>query len=138
MKGELFQSLRKLKLQQIPHKGWVKSIRTELGMTMRQLARRVKIHHSRIGQIEKNELSGDVTLRTLQRIANAMESDFVYAIVPRRPIDQILEEQKKIVNKRLIDQTIRHMALEDQEVAREDIQDLISQSKRSQLWNEEN
>ncbi|MBD5657472.1 MAG: XRE family transcriptional regulator, partial [Candidatus Eremiobacteraeota bacterium] len=55
-----------------PPKGWIKAIRESLGMTARQLAARMGVAPSRIPPIEKAEITGTTTLRTLRQAAAAM------------------------------------------------------------------
>src|SRR5271165_4089448 len=76
-----------------PPKGWMKAIRESLGMTARQLAARMGVAPSRIPAIEKAEVTGATTLRTLRQAAAAMDCAFVYAFVPIEPLDDILRER---------------------------------------------
>jgi len=79
----------------MPDSGWIKSLRTLLGMSASSLARRLGIAHSGLLKLEKGELSGSITLSSLRRVANAMNADFVYAIVPRRPVVETIHEQAR-------------------------------------------
>jgi len=56
---------------QRPPRGWVKAIREALGMTTRQLASRIGVGQSRVVDIEKGEMTGSITLDSLQRAARA-------------------------------------------------------------------
>ena len=59
-------------------------------MTARQLAARMGVAPSRIPAIEKAEVTGATTLRTLRQAAAAMNCAFVYAFVPIEPLDDML------------------------------------------------
>ena len=56
-----------------PPRGWIKAIREALGMTSRQFAERMGVSQPRASEIEKTEMSGSLTLDTLQRAAQALE-----------------------------------------------------------------
>src|SRR5215510_9154119 len=66
-----------------PVRGWVRAVRQALGMNGRQLASRMGIARSHLSQIEDAEVRGAVSLRTLERVAHALDCEFVYALVPR-------------------------------------------------------
>lgn len=76
-----------------PPRGWIKAIREALGMTARQLAARMDASPSRIPVIEKAEVTGATTIKTLREAAEAMNCTFVYAFVPTKPLDDILRER---------------------------------------------
>ena len=59
-------------------------VRVALGMSMRQLSLRMgAASPTSVAQIEAGEVSGGVTLRSLQAAADALECDLVYGLVPR-------------------------------------------------------
>ena len=76
-----------------PPQGWLKTIREFLGMTTTQLAKKLDITQPRIVNLEKNEKNTKIS--TMERIADALNCDFVYAFVPRENIDNILYNQAK-------------------------------------------
>jgi hydroxypyruvate isomerase len=81
-----------------PPGGWVRAIREALGMTTAQT----------------------ITLDTLERAARALDCTLVYALVPRKPLETVVQERAR---ERALERlrTISHsMALEDQRVAEED------------------
>lgn len=104
-----------------PPKGWIKAIRESLGMNVRQLAARMSLAPSRIPVIERAEVTGATTLRTLRRAAAAMNCAFVYAFVPVEPLDDILRErgmQKAREDVSRLDHTMR---LENQALLKSDL-----------------
>jgi len=127
-----------------PPKGWIKAIRESLGMTARQLASRMGVAPSRIPVIEKAEVAGATTVRTLRQAAAAMNCAFVYAFVPIEPLDDILREramQKARKDLARLDHTMR---LEDQALLKPDLDaeyqrtiDLILSGSLRGLWDEE-
>ena len=100
-----------------PSRGWVRAIRDGLGMTATQLARRMGVSQPRISELERGEASGNITLQSLERAAEAMGCRVVYALVPVTPLtNQLTERASALAAARLasVEQTMR---LEDQSVA---------------------
>jgi predicted DNA-binding mobile mystery protein A len=83
-------------------------------MTAAQLAERLGVHKSRIGRIEKDETRQAVTLKTLQEVANCLECDLVYALVPRKSIHEILKQQAYFVAQTRLKLVQHTMTLENQ------------------------
>lgn len=100
----------------IPHEGWLKTIRKLLGMTVEQLATRCGVSRQRILQIEKDEVLKHLTVHTLEKVADKLDCMLVYALIPKKDLVTMIEEQaRKQVVARL--QNVSHsMALEDQRV----------------------
>lgn len=63
--------------------GWIRAIRNQRGMQGKQLAKIMKVSAARISVLERDEQRGAVTLKMMQRAADALDCDFVYAFVPR-------------------------------------------------------
>ena len=98
----------------VPKKGWVAAIRKSLGLSGSALASRLGVSQSAQAQYEKNEKDGSITLKTLEKIAQAMDAELVYAIVPRRPIKETLEEKAEEIARKRILPLAHSMSLEDQ------------------------
>jgi predicted DNA-binding mobile mystery protein A len=73
---------RPLKTLSNPRGGWVRAIRQALGMGVTQLAERAGVRPPTILDFEKREAEGTITLNSLRRLAEAMDSTLVYALVP--------------------------------------------------------
>jgi predicted DNA-binding mobile mystery protein A len=134
-------AIRQSDIVSMPIAGWVNAIRTALGMTLEQLARRTGkgTNASRIKKIEEDELSGSLTLKTLKSVAAAMNSELVYAIVPKNSIELMVINQYQKKESKIRNQVGQHMVLEDQEVKSHD----FSQKKMrledinfKGLWND--
>ncbi len=82
---------------QPPVEGWLRTIRLALGMTTAQFAERYGRPQSRICTLEQAELTGAVSLKTLMEAADALDCDVVYAVIPRRPLDDIVRERAQRV-----------------------------------------
>ena len=96
--------------------GWIKAVREALGMSGRQLADRLAIVPSHRMQLEKGEVAGTATVRSLERAAAAMGCEFVYAFVPKNnaTFEQLVRQQAHEVAKRIVDEVDTTMALEAQ------------------------
>src|SRR5271166_1780754 len=111
-----FTAFRPLARNPRPPKGWVRTVRDALGMTTAQLARRLGVSQPRIVELEQSEMSGSVTLHTLQRAAEALGCHLVYALVPERPLAEIVREQADKVAERQTGAVEHTMRLENQAV----------------------
>lgn len=124
-----------------PKAGWIKAIREALGMTSQQLADRMGIQQSGVILLEQREVEKKVTLETLQRAAQAMGCELVYALVPHESLEKIVDEQAKLTAQRLLQSTLHTMELEEQTVGKGEadlhLQELAADLKNkldSRLW----
>jgi predicted DNA-binding mobile mystery protein A len=104
-----------------PPRGWIRAIREAIGMTTAQLAQRIGVSQPRIPQLEKAEVEGAVTLKTLRQAAEAMNCTLVYALVPNEPLSEMVRERAtRIANERLA-RTNHTMTLENQGLTPSDL-----------------
>jgi transcriptional regulator with XRE-family HTH domain len=61
----------------------IREIRFELGMQNRELAASMGVSPARISVLERDERRGAVTLKMMQKAAEALGYDFVYTLVPK-------------------------------------------------------
>lgn len=97
-----------------PRAGWIRAIRNALGMSGGYLARRMNISQPGQSKYEKRERDKSITLQTLQKVADALDAEFIYAIVPRKPIRQTLQEKATEKARERIRPLAHSMNLEDQ------------------------
>lgn len=105
-----------------PPLGWVRAIRDALGLTGRQLAGRMGISQATLSGIEQGEVSDTVTLATLRRAAEALDCQLVYALVPRRPLDQVVRDRAERIATAQIARVHHSMRLEDQALRSDDLE----------------
>lgn len=138
-----FAALRPLAKSPRPPKGWLRAIRDALGMTTAQFGKRLGVSQPRIIELEQSEASGGVTLNTLQRAAEALGCRFVYALIPERPLTDVVQERAEAVAARQLGAVAQSMRLEDQEVKskemakelhRRQVEQLLRRPAR--LWDE--
>lgn len=112
-----FKNLRILTEKSIPETGWIRVIREALGMSAKQLGKRVGLSQPRISRLEIAESEGDLKLSTLRKIAEGLNMKFVYAFVPETSLEEMVQDQaKKIALKRMT--KVNHtMRLEEQELS---------------------
>lgn len=109
----VIQKLRK------PAAGWLKTVREALNMPQREFARRLAVSQPAVQALEARERTGTITMEALERAADALGCDLVYALIPRRPLQDTLEEQAAHVAKKQWAAVAHSMALEDQQVTQE-------------------
>jgi predicted DNA-binding mobile mystery protein A len=99
-----------------PSRGWIRAVREALGMTTAQLAKRMDVSQPRIVELEKAEASGNITMQSLERAAEALDCQVVYALIPHKPLTTILEERAMQVAERQLSSVEQTMRLEAQGV----------------------
>ena len=100
-----------------PEEGWIQRTRKILGIKARQIGKKIGCNTALISSFEKRELEKTITIKNLERIANAMDCDFVYAFVPKKKsYEDTFREQCKKASDYYHKQSNLQMALEDQAV----------------------
>ena len=135
------QKSARLLLSKTPREGWVRSIRKTLGMSMRSFAARLGFKDpSGVTQLERNERAGSITLQTLKRAADALDAEFVYAIIPRTTLrSAILARARELAESRIAP-IAKSMALEEQGLTKSEIARQIDEltrelmAKPESLW----
>lgn len=120
------ECFRPIKAVSVPQKGWIRAIRTALGMTGAQLGRRLKTSRQRIARIEQDEKLGRVTLNTMQSAAEAMDCVFVYGLVPKESLEQTVREQARRVAVNRMSRSNQMMRLEKQELTESEREDVLN------------
>lgn len=111
-----------------PPNGWVKIVRTSLGMSLEQLGKKLGITRQSVRHLEQREAKGSITLKTLSDAAEAMDMKLVYGFVPQDDsLDQLIERKARELATELVMRTSRNMKLEDQENSKERIEKAIEQ-----------
>jgi predicted DNA-binding mobile mystery protein A len=124
-----------------PRGGWVKALRSAYGMSQTDLASRMRISRQAVAQLERREAEGGITLKALEQAADALGAEVVYAIVPRQPLTDTLEERALKIARQMTGSVRHSMRLEDQEPTsdtEERTRRLAAKllAKPGQLWSE--
>ncbi len=135
------EALRGFKKSAAGVASWTQYIRKALGMSVHQLAQRAGLATPTIYKIERSEKSDQLTLQTLKTVAEAMDCEFVYAFVPQRPLEEMIESQAQKRAKTVIKQANLQMEYEDQTVSRKETsaqyKELVESLKSSKtLWDD--
>lgn len=117
-----------LKQAAIPPTGWVKAIRTALGMSMQQLGAKLAITKQGVLEIEKREKEGSITIKSLKEIGSALDMQLVYGFVPKdNTIDALIERKAIELATKIVQRTSNTMKLEDQENSKERLEKAIQE-----------
>lgn len=98
-----------------PARGWLRAVREALGVSQQRVATAAKVKRQSLNGFEKAEAADRITLRNLRRVANALDCELVYAIVPKSgSIKQLAEQGARSEATKRVESVERTMALEDQ------------------------
>jgi predicted DNA-binding mobile mystery protein A len=132
--SRLIEQVAKLATITQPKQGWIKAVRSALAMSGAALSKRLGGHRTTASYLERSELDGNVTIKKMQQVAEAMHCRFVYAIVPKEryggSIEKIIEQQGEGIARRIVEQTSVHMMLEEQQLAKLEIEKEIQRLKK--------
>ena len=124
-----------------PRGGWLKAIREALGITTRQFAGRVGLAHSTVAEAEQGEAAGTITLAQLRRLADALDCELRYVLIPRTPLAERVDAQAERKAREQVAGVAHTMALEaqgtdsdfqSQQIA--EAKDELLRGRRSRLW----
>lgn len=126
------QEFNSLKQQTLPPTGWIKAIRTSLGMSMQQLGNKLSVTKQGILDYEKREKEGSITLKSLKEIGRAMDMQLVYGFVPNDgSLDALIEKRARELATKIVLRTANTMKLEDQENSPQRLQSAINERTES-------
>lgn len=97
-----------------PSRGWLKLIREALGRTERQQAQRLRISGAALHKSEKAEAEDRISLGQLRKLADGLDCELVYALVPRRPLTDVVQERARAIAMEEVGGVAHTMGLEDQ------------------------
>ena len=121
------QKFKPLRAVNIPKKGWIRAIRDGLGMTARQLANRLGIAQQAVARIEKDELTGSVTIKTMKRVSECLDCVFVYGFVPYSNLEDTIRKQAQVIATKRLTQASQTMLLENQMLSNEENKKVFEQ-----------
>ncbi len=119
----------------------IRGLRTLLGMTQGQLARRADQQARLIRRLESGD--GDPRLSTLVKAAQGLECELIIRLVPKQPVPKLLKHRAEAKAKQILALSKGTAALEEQQPEEKYIKqqlaeiesDLIDQ-KQSALWED--
>ncbi len=135
------QAYQVLLAKQAPPRGWLKEIREALGRTERQQAARLGVAGSTLHKSEQSEAQERITLGQLRKLADGLDCALVYALVPRKPLTEMVQDRAKQLAREEVYGVAHTMSLEDQRPTDERIQKQVTRraeellrGKWSDLW----
>ena len=124
-----------------PSGGWIRAVRTSLGMSVRQMAERIGITQQSATRLEKNEATDAITLKSLRKAAEALDCRLVYALVPNEGgLRGTVRKQALRKAREIVDPVDHSMMLEAQDVGdkREktsQVADELARAPDTKLWD---
>jgi predicted DNA-binding mobile mystery protein A len=97
-----------------PRGGWLRAIRESLGRSVRAQAALVGLSASTLQKSEVSEAEDRITLGQLRKLASGLDCELVYALVPRQPLQTMVEERADALAREEVMSVAHTMALEDQ------------------------
>lgn len=91
----------------------LRDIREALGMTQKQLAKKLKISQPALSRIEEN--AANCTLQTVIRTAQALGCEFLGVLSLRGGLEKMIEEKAAKRAKNILKRTFANMAMEEQQ-----------------------
>ncbi|MEA3362479.1 MAG: mobile mystery protein A [Thermodesulfobacteriota bacterium] len=127
-----------------PPKGWIRAIREALGMTGRQFARRLGVSPPRVTALEREEVSGGLSIKSLRQAAEALDCVLVYALVPRSSLAEMVEEKARELATERSGRVGHSMLLEQQQLSAEETRkswsatvEELTRTLPKSLWDDE-
>ena len=120
-----FSSMKPETRYRPPPKGWVRAVRDALGMSGAQLGRRVGVTAQSVADLEKSEASGTIQLKTLRRVAEALDCVVVYALLPRSSLEDMVQGRAREIARKELVRIAHTMDLEAQGLSQEEREEQI-------------
>jgi len=125
------QKLRPASKQIRPSNGWIRAIRTALGIPRRSVAKRLGISEPSLLGIEEREVAGTISIKTLRETAEALDLVLVYGFVPKDgTLRSFIRKKSYEAAKKIVLRTASTMELEDQAISDKRIKAAIMEKTR--------
>jgi len=136
---ERFRELGPAKRYTPPVRGWIKALREALGMSTAQLAKRMRIKQPSIIALQQSEAKGTIELRTLRRVAEALDCHLLYALVPKKPLETIVRDRAREFARKRLEPVEHSMLLEDQKVPAKNVEarldEIVRETNPRLFWD---
>ena len=117
---------------------WIKSLRVSLGMSLDQLAKKLKVTPQSVKEMEDREKEGTISLNILKDIANSLGLKFVYGFsAPKSSLQKIVKKRAYDVAKEIVLRSDKSMQLENQANSRFRIKKAIKERADKIIANQE-
>ena len=118
--GATLEKMKAFKDLPKPSKGWIRAMRQALGMSGRQLAKRLKVAQPSVADMESSEKAGNISLQSLQKAAEALDCRLVYAFIPKQGLEETVRKRAEKVAAHRLSSVSHSMLLEAQSLSKEE------------------
>lgn len=134
-----FQAADLRSLRARPHTGWIRAVRTALGMSQDSLAERLRTTQASVAHLERSERNETISIGKLSDVAQALDCTLVYALVPNDSLEATVQRQARRLAAETMSYVASTMALEDQSTTPEHQRELLDREARrlidaNRLW----
>lgn len=92
-----FCEFAQLQRHTTPRCGWAKTVRLALGMSSKALGGRLGMTGQGVRRLEQAEADGTITLKTLARLAQGLDCEVRYVLLPRTGlVEQVLKRAQEV------------------------------------------
>lgn len=98
----------------VPGGGWLRAVREALGLTVRQQAARLGIAVATLHKSEQSESGERISLAQLRKLAEGLDCELVYGLVPRKPLSEVVQERARRLAESEILGVAHSMSFEEQ------------------------
>ncbi len=137
----LDKKISKIRFQPKPKKGWARAIRSVLMIPLPFVAKKFGASSQAIFQLEQGEVDESISLKTLRRLAEALDCELHYALVPhQKSLKKIIEKRAALKAKAIVSDVDKTMSLENQKVknSQKSVKLLtkdLTENLNSKLWS---
>jgi len=108
-------------------------------MSIADLATRLEVLPSTVKRLELSEESGTINFESLRRVADVLDCEVVYALVPRRKIGEVIHERALTIATETVRRIQETMLLEQQALSADEVQTMIEEEmnhllRSSKFW----
>ena len=112
----------------MPETGWIRAIRTALGMSLKQVGNKLKNTRQSVQELELREKNGSITINSLKEVAEALDMQLVYVFIPKDgSLEALIDRKAHELAARIVLRTSNTMKLEDQQNSKERIEKAIEE-----------
>jgi transcriptional regulator with XRE-family HTH domain len=97
---------------------FIKDMRSVLGMSQRQMAKKLDLSAPTLNKIEKNIESS--SFKTVNKVLSVIECELMVSVVEKKPISQFIKDRAYFKASDLLSRTYANMAMEKQSPSKKD------------------
>lgn len=114
-----------------PRTGWIRTFRQSLGMTMKQLGKRLNTSPQSVLDMEAREKSETISIAKLRQAADALNCELQIVFVPRTSLQETVRQQATIRAREERNRLVHTMRLEAQS---EGVDEALDEKKAVERW----